>query len=320
MVDISIVVPVYNEEDHIVECLDSISRQNLNREYEVITIDDGSEDRSLEILRSYSGFEDHRVIENEENQGYSSVLDQGLKEARGEVIVYIDADTVLSDGALKRLSESILEEGNGAFFGRVEVRDEEGLHSAYARAGKEDAEKPYGGAFMGFRREYLLETGGVSKEGGKWTGTDDELMTRSERNNWGTVYDDEAVVYSSFPSGMEVAKKKYLSGKTYVRSKIKHPEEFDLLVTGNLFYLLALVSTGLGSFFSIYSAISFFGLIIFDLTLHTRKAWKIYANSGKLSYYFLYFLYGFASDILRGIGLLTEIKRLTKVTYKRLKL
>ncbi len=92
MVKISVIIPVYNDEKHLKECLDSVSNQTLD-DIEIICINDGSTDSSLEILNEYST--DKRItIITQTNQGSAIARNKGLDIAQGEYIGFLDADDI----------------------------------------------------------------------------------------------------------------------------------------------------------------------------------------------------------------------------------
>lgn len=91
IVKISVIVPVYNAEKYLVQCLDSILAQTLE-EIEVICVDDGSADDSGTILDQYA-LKDERVkVLHRENQGYGSAMNVGLDAATGEYIGIVESD------------------------------------------------------------------------------------------------------------------------------------------------------------------------------------------------------------------------------------
>lgn len=98
----SIIIPIYNAEMYLEYCLNSIiSCQNF-RNFELIIVDDGSDDGSLNIVKDYE-FDKLILIKNEINQGLSFSRNVGLSKANGEYIIFIDADDFISDGALLKL-------------------------------------------------------------------------------------------------------------------------------------------------------------------------------------------------------------------------
>lgn len=85
---ISIIVPIFNEEKTIIGVLRSLLKSNLTEE--VICVNDGSTDKSLEILK---GFEDKIVLVSfKRNRGKGFALAQGIKKAKGEIVIFLDAD------------------------------------------------------------------------------------------------------------------------------------------------------------------------------------------------------------------------------------
>lgn len=90
-VKISVIIPAYNESQNIKQCLDSVCEQTL-RSIEIICIDDGSTDDTVEILKQYASNDDRIVILRQENQGAGVARNYGLHAARGEFVCFLDAD------------------------------------------------------------------------------------------------------------------------------------------------------------------------------------------------------------------------------------
>ena len=102
MVSVSVIVPVYNVEKYLEECLDSIVNQTL-KDIEIICINDGSTDNSLSILENYAKKDDRIKIHNQENGGLSVSRNHGIKLSQGEYIYFIDSDDYLELNALEEL-------------------------------------------------------------------------------------------------------------------------------------------------------------------------------------------------------------------------
>jgi glycosyltransferase involved in cell wall biosynthesis len=95
MIDLSVVFPVYNEEENVPILIDEIARalDGKGWTYEIVAVDDGSADRSLEVLRSLkSRYPMLRLITFEKNSGQTAALDAGWRAARGRFVVSLDAD------------------------------------------------------------------------------------------------------------------------------------------------------------------------------------------------------------------------------------
>ena len=91
MPKVSIVVPVYNVEKFLPECLDSIINQTL-KDIEVICVNDGSTDSSLDILNSYAQKDSRIIVINKSNSGYGNTMNMGINAAAGEYIGIIESD------------------------------------------------------------------------------------------------------------------------------------------------------------------------------------------------------------------------------------
>lgn len=91
MVKISIIVPVYNTEPYLEQCLDSIINQTLE-DIEIICVNDGSTDNSLSILEEYASKDNRIKIINQENEGQGFARNNGLKSVNGEYVLFVDSD------------------------------------------------------------------------------------------------------------------------------------------------------------------------------------------------------------------------------------
>ena len=100
--EVSVVVPVYNVEDYIERCLDSIINQNF-KHIEIIAINDGSTDSSLSILKHYSCKDKRIRIIDSSNKGVSNARNLGVREARGDFIVFVDSDDWIDKDMIKKM-------------------------------------------------------------------------------------------------------------------------------------------------------------------------------------------------------------------------
>ncbi len=103
---ISVIVPAYNVESYLADCLDSI----LNQTYpniEVIVIDDGSPDRSGEIAENYKQKDRRIKVIHQENGGLSVARNSGLDNATGEFVCFIDSDDWIEPDYLELLYSAV---------------------------------------------------------------------------------------------------------------------------------------------------------------------------------------------------------------------
>ena len=104
--DLSIVVPVYNVEKYVRTCIESIFKQGLDEKcFEVIIVNDGSTDRSLEVITDIISQHSNIVVINQENQGLSVARNNGIAAAKGEYILMSDSDDILIENSLAPLLE-----------------------------------------------------------------------------------------------------------------------------------------------------------------------------------------------------------------------
>lgn len=94
---ISIVIPVYNVENYLKECVDSLINQEQSNLTEIILIDDGSKDTSGLICDEYSNKYDNVIVIHQQNSGQSKARNNGIKKSSGEYIMFVDSDDYLDD-------------------------------------------------------------------------------------------------------------------------------------------------------------------------------------------------------------------------------
>lgn len=99
---ISVIVPVYNVEEYLEECLESIRNQTY-QDIEVILVNDGSTDTSKEICERFCKVDSRFRLINQENQGQSVARNRGVKESIGEYIMFVDSDDVINTSVLEVL-------------------------------------------------------------------------------------------------------------------------------------------------------------------------------------------------------------------------
>lgn len=99
---LSVIIPVYNVEDYLNECLDSVTNQTL-KDMEIICIDDGSTDNSPHILKEYSKKDKRIKIITKENGGQATARNLGIKEAQGEYIAFVDSDDFIEPTMFEKL-------------------------------------------------------------------------------------------------------------------------------------------------------------------------------------------------------------------------
>lgn len=102
MIKVSVVIPVFNVENYLKECLDSVLAQTL-KDIEIICINDGSADNSLSILQDYAARYSQIKVIDQLNGGLSAARNRGLDEASGEYVYFMDSDDLITSFALSEL-------------------------------------------------------------------------------------------------------------------------------------------------------------------------------------------------------------------------
>lgn len=120
---ISIIIPVYNVEKYIKICIESVINQTY-KNLEILVINDGTKDKSFEIIESYLGDKRIKVINREKNSGIAVTRNIGISQATGEYIFFIDADDYLEINAIENLIEALNDEDiiGGNFFYYDEIK------------------------------------------------------------------------------------------------------------------------------------------------------------------------------------------------------
>lgn len=100
---ISVIIPIYNTERYLEECLNSILKQSYDL-YEVLMINDGSTDNSLDICKKYSKLDKRFITINQENKGVSNARNNGIRKSTGDIILFIDSDDCVEKDLFQKIN------------------------------------------------------------------------------------------------------------------------------------------------------------------------------------------------------------------------
>lgn len=130
---ISIIVPIYNTEAYLKDCLSSIESQTYSN-IEVILVNDGSTDNSYNIARLFCENDARFQLVSQNNSGVAAAREKGLRLAQGEYIIHADSDDLMTERAIEYLYRSIVENGSniavGAYIKQNKVGEETVKHFA----------------------------------------------------------------------------------------------------------------------------------------------------------------------------------------------
>ena len=122
---VSIIVPIYNVEKYILNCLQSIAGQSFG-DYEVILVNDGSQDGSVSICQAFIKKDDRFRLVNKDNGGLSSGRNYGMNQAKGDWLLFVDSDDMIVENLLTHCIEKVTETNSDLVVFRFAAMDESG--------------------------------------------------------------------------------------------------------------------------------------------------------------------------------------------------
>jgi cellulose synthase/poly-beta-1,6-N-acetylglucosamine synthase-like glycosyltransferase/peptidoglycan/xylan/chitin deacetylase (PgdA/CDA1 family) len=209
---VSVVVPAYNEEAGLEACVRSIVRTDHPAPVEVIVVDDGSADDTPVIAdRLAREFPNVRLV-HRPNGGKPAALNTGIAEARYDVLVLVDGDTVFRPDTIRALVGRLADPAVGAVSGNTKVANRRGIigrwqHIEYVIGFNLDRRMfdvlgcmpTVPGAIGAFRRQALATVGGLSAD---TLAEDTDLTMAICRSGWRVVYEENAIAWTEAPSSL----------------------------------------------------------------------------------------------------------------------
>ncbi len=123
---VSIVVPVYNAEDYLESCVDSLISQTY-KNIEIILVNDGSTDHSVEICEKYAKMDSRIKVMHKENGGVSSARNTALKEASGDYVCFVDSDDTTNEDMIRILYDTMISKSADIVICSYQLVSEDGL-------------------------------------------------------------------------------------------------------------------------------------------------------------------------------------------------
>ncbi len=106
ILDVAVIIPVYNNEKYIEKCINSLLNQKTDCKYEIIVINDGSTDNSLNILKKYK---ERIILIDKKNTGPGDSRNLGIKKSTGKYLMFVDSDDYVSDNFIEKMYTTIIE-------------------------------------------------------------------------------------------------------------------------------------------------------------------------------------------------------------------
>ena len=205
---VTVLIPAHNEESVIVQTVQSVLMSDLHNIH-VIVVDDGSSDRTLELLQSNFGRNDSVQIIHQVNRGKAAALNNALTHAQTEFVVTIDADTEIEPDAIRKLLRHFSDSKVGAVAGNVKVGNRSRWLTrwqALEYITSQNMEKRafdllncitvVPGALGAWRREAIEAAGGITAD---TVAEDADLTIAIRRLGWRVTYDEEAIAWTEAP-------------------------------------------------------------------------------------------------------------------------
>jgi peptidoglycan-N-acetylglucosamine deacetylase len=210
--DVTVMIPAYNEESVIVDTVRS-ALASVYPKLEILVIDDGSTDHTAELVRSNFANDPRVRLLLQPNRGKPAALNHALSEATGEIVVSIDADTIVDPEAVPRLVRHFVNPKVGAVAGNVKVMNRNKWLTrwqALEYITSQNLEKRafdllncipvVPGAAGAWRTDLLRANGGFS---GDTVAEDTDLTLTIRRNGWKILYDEDAIGRTEVPDTVE---------------------------------------------------------------------------------------------------------------------
>ncbi|MER6712053.1 bifunctional polysaccharide deacetylase/glycosyltransferase family 2 protein [Streptomyces sp. NPDC006129] len=206
---VSVIVPAYNEKECIANTLNSLARST--HPIEIIVVDDGSTDGTADIAESL-GMPNVRVI-RQANAGKPAALNNGVRSARYDIVVMMDGDTVFEPDTVRQLVQPFADPEVGAVAGNAKVGNRTTVigawqHIEYVMGFNLDRRMydllrcmpTIPGAIGAFRREAVLQVGGMSED---TLAEDTDITIALHRAGWRVVYQEHARAWTEAPGSLK---------------------------------------------------------------------------------------------------------------------
>ncbi len=106
-IDLSIIMPAYNVEKYVAQCIESVLKQDTSYSYELIIVNDGSTDKTDQIIRKYNDDRIKYIVQD--NQGLAGARNTGINQSKGKYITFVDSDDIVLDDAIEEMVSQIVE-------------------------------------------------------------------------------------------------------------------------------------------------------------------------------------------------------------------
>ncbi len=248
----SVIIPAYNAEQTIGKCMNALRKQTF-KDFEVIIVDDGSKDGTAKIA---AGFKGVKVL-RQKNAGPATARNKGAKQAKGEIIVFLDSDCVAEKNWLEQMVAPFENQDISGVQGVYKNKQKEliarfthlEIEQRYSKMAKQEFIDFIGSYSAAYKKKVFDEMEGFDTSFPMASGEDTDLSFRINKAGYKMVFNQRAAVYHFHP----ISLKKYLKVKffrAYWRTKLygKHSEKMlkdsytsqTVKLQTGIFYLICL--------------------------------------------------------------------------------
>jgi glycosyltransferase involved in cell wall biosynthesis len=281
---ISVVVTCYNKREIIADCIKSILNQSV-QDYELIVVDDGSTDGSYLIINEFRSDSKVKIFKTN-HAGISAARNLGVKNALGNILLFLDGDCTLDQNALSELLSSFIETGADCVGGELRASNDHNILAKAVELMQNEIERKWPfGANVAYKKEVMEKVGGFDEKMEK--GEDVELFLRVKKSGFNCVINTKVSARTLNPSSFsEFFKQRFRWGTGFAQLTERHRETFTTRIK------LCFISTSLVLLSPLFALID-----------------------GKLILIFLTLL---VLNILRSVPLDVKIARKSKDTFHSL--
>lgn len=225
---VSVIIPVYNGEKIISECINSLKKQTFREKYEIIIVDDGSTDNTAKIVKKIKGV----VFLKQKHKGPAVARNFGAKKVRSEILLFTDADCIVEKDWIKQMIEPFKKKEIIGVQGSYKTKQK----SVVARFAQLEIEERYermkskkyidfiGSYSAGYRKNIFLKSGGFDESFPMASGEDPELSFKLAESGHKMVFTTKAIVYHKHPSNLgKYLKQKFWRAYWRILLYKKHP-------------------------------------------------------------------------------------------------
>lgn len=229
---ISVIIPIYNGEGVIADCLESLLNQNYPKnKYEIIVVDDGSTDNTVNVVSKFKGVK----LIRQKHRGPAAARNLGVKKSKGNIVLFTDADCVPSKNWIKNMLEPFKNKEIVGVAGTYKTLNKKSLiarfvgyeitkrHEKLKKKIFIDFIATYSAAY---RKNIFLKFNGFDEEFTTATGEDPELSFKINKSGYKMVFQPEAFVYHRHPNTLlKLLRKKFWTAYWRVLIYEKHKDK-----------------------------------------------------------------------------------------------